>query len=84
MILPLRQRITDEMQLRYNGMLAGVFGLLRARRDELRAEREYVEALREYWLTRCDVDALLSGVTPEPDRRSHVPSSPGVRLQMEH
>jgi cobalt-zinc-cadmium efflux system outer membrane protein len=59
--LPLRERIVEETQLQYNGMNAGVFQLLQAKRDQVEAGRAYVETLREFWIARSELDQLLAG-----------------------
>ncbi len=60
-LLPLRERVVEESQLQYNGMLIGLFQLLQAKRDEVEARAAYVEQLRDFWLARTDVEQLLSG-----------------------
>ena len=60
-ILPLRQKILDEMLLRYNAMLVGTFELVRAKRDQTLAQRQQVEALRDYWITRAEAELILQG-----------------------
>ncbi|MBX3455563.1 TolC family protein [Ferrovibrio sp.] len=49
-ILPLHQRIQEEMLLRYNGMLAGPFDLLAETRAGLMAAIAAIEAQRDFWL----------------------------------
>ncbi len=46
-------------------MQLGVFQLLEARRRELDAGRRYVETLRDHWIARTRVEALLLGRLPE-------------------
>jgi outer membrane protein TolC len=60
-VLPLRQQIVHQTQLQYNAMQIGVFELLHAKSEQVKAGIEYIEALREYWLARVMVQALLSG-----------------------
>lgn len=60
-VLPLQHRITQQTQLRYNGMLVGVFELLATRREELQAGQDYLDALQAYWAARIDMDRLLAG-----------------------
>lgn len=60
-VLPLRRRIVEETQLRYNAMLAGVFELLQAKRDEIEAGRAYVETLTEYWVARSELERAVGG-----------------------
>ncbi|MDE2607924.1 MAG: TolC family protein, partial [Burkholderiales bacterium] len=49
-VVPLRQRISDENLLRYNGMLTGVFELLADAREQIAGVTGAVEALRDYWV----------------------------------
>ncbi|MBN4050144.1 TolC family protein [Desulfobulbus sp. AH-315-M07] len=60
-ILPLRERITQETLLHYNAMGIGVLQLLQAKRDQIESARGYVDALREYWIARADVEQLRAG-----------------------
>lgn len=60
-ILPLRQRIVDESQLYYNGMLIGVYELLLAKQNQINTGREYIETLRDYWIARSDLERAVGG-----------------------
>jgi len=63
-LLPLKQKVVEQSQLEYNGMLIGLFQLLQAKRDQVRTAAAYVEALRSYWTARTGVEQLLSGRRP--------------------
>ena len=60
-ILPLRHRIVNETQLEYNAMQIGVFQLLLARQREIEAGRRYIDSLLNYWLSRTELEQILSG-----------------------
>lgn len=60
-ILPLRRKIVEETQLRYNGMLVGVFELLQAKQAEIDAGHDYVAALQEYWVSRAELERAVGG-----------------------
>ena len=60
-IVPLRKRISEENQLRYNGMLIGVFELLADARSQITSVNGYIEALRDFWLAQADLDMALIG-----------------------
>ena len=60
-MLPLRRRITEETQLQFNAMQVGAFQLLQAKRDEIEAGVAYVDALREYWVSRAELEQVISG-----------------------
>lgn len=60
-IVPLRKKISDEMLLRYNGMLASVFELLSDARDQVNSVNAAIEAQRDYWLAETDLQTAMSG-----------------------
>lgn len=79
-ILPLRQRIVDESQLYYNGMLIGVYELLLAKQNQINAGREYIETLRDYWIAVSDLEPAVGGrliavaeSTKQPSQRGAQP-----------
>lgn len=63
-IVPLRKRISEEMLLRYNGMLASVFELLADSRESVMSVNAYIEALRDFWLAESDLQAALTSGSP--------------------
>jgi cobalt-zinc-cadmium efflux system outer membrane protein len=60
-IAPLKKKIVEQIQLQYNGMLAGTFELLEARENQTDADAQAVEALRDYWLARSRVESIIAG-----------------------
>ncbi len=75
-VVPRRQRILYLTQLEYNAMLRGVFQLIQAKQSEASAQREFILAQRDYWVTRAELDAVVSGVTGfsvRDDRRGTSP-----------
>ena len=60
-VVPLRKQISDENQLRYNGMLIGVFELLADARSQIGSVNASIEALRVFWLAQADLDMALIG-----------------------
>lgn len=60
-IVPLRKRISEEVLLRYNGMLMSVFELLADSRDQVAAVNAYIEAQRDFWLADADLQMALTG-----------------------
>jgi len=60
-IVPLRKRISEEMLLRYNGMLTGIFELLADSREQVGAVSAYLAVLRDFWIADADLQASLSG-----------------------
>ncbi|UGQ49103.1 TolC family protein [Massilia endophytica] len=65
-VVPLRKQISDEVLLRYNGMLASVFELLADARDQLNAVNAAIEAQRDFWLAEARLqDAMHGGANKE-------------------
>ena len=60
-IVPLKKRISEENQLRYNGMLISVFELLADARSQITSVNGYIEALRDFWIAQADLDMALIG-----------------------
>ncbi len=60
-IVPIRKRIAEENQLRYNGMLIGVFDLLADARAQIASVNGSIEALRDFWLAQSDLQMALIG-----------------------
>ena len=63
-IVPLRRHIADEMQLRYNGMLASVWDLLAETRNPIAAVNNAIEAQRDFWIADTDLRTALTGTSP--------------------
>jgi len=60
-LLPQRAAIVTQSQIHYNGMLLGAYDLFTAKTEELQAGREYAEALRDYWITRTELERTVGG-----------------------
>ena len=60
-VVPLRRQISDEVLLRYNGMLVGVFELLADARDQINSVNATIEAHRDFWLAETDLQAAING-----------------------
>jgi len=63
-VVPLRQRISQENQLRYNGMLIDVFQLLADAREQIASVTASIEAARDYWLADARLQSTLAGAAP--------------------
>jgi outer membrane protein TolC len=63
-IVPLRKRISEEVLLRYNGMLASVFELLADSREQVAAVNGYIASLRDFWMAESDLQMALTGRSP--------------------
>lgn len=60
-VVPLNQRISEENQLRYNGMFIGVFDLLADARNQIASVNGAIQALRDFWVAQADLDMALIG-----------------------
>ncbi|WP_436214288.1 TolC family protein [Bradyrhizobium sp. LjRoot220] len=60
-ILPLRQIITEEMQLRFSSMQIDVFALLTEARQRLASLRAAIDAKRQFWLAQSDLQTAVNG-----------------------
>jgi len=60
-VLPLRKRISHEVLLRYNGMLASSFDLLSDAREQAGAVNATIDALKEFWSAHVDLEEALGG-----------------------
>jgi hypothetical protein len=60
-IVPLRKTISEENQLRYNGMLIGVFELLADTRDQITTVNASVNALQQFWLAQAGLASAVVG-----------------------
>jgi multidrug efflux system outer membrane protein len=60
-MLPLHQFISDEMLLRYSGMLSSVFDVLADTRAQALATHSAIQATRDFWLADADLQSLLAG-----------------------
>ena len=60
-VVPLRQNITEESVLQYNGMLIGVFELLAAARSQSASAVQAIEAERDFWRADAALKASLLG-----------------------
>jgi outer membrane protein TolC len=58
-IIPLRKRISQEVLLRYNGMLLSTQDLLADSREQAGAVSSYIDALKEFWTAQARLEATL-------------------------
>lgn len=64
-IVPLRKKISDEMMVRYNGMLVSVFELLADAREQAASVNAAIEAQRDYWIAETDLQYAINGGTAD-------------------
>jgi outer membrane protein, heavy metal efflux system len=76
-LLPGQRRILNESLANYNAMVIGNFELFSTRAEEARTEREYVEAVRDYWITRAELERAAGGsLNPRPVTEAKEPVRP--------
>jgi len=63
-VLPLRQIITEEMQLRFSSMQVDVFALLTEARQRLASLRAAIDVKRDFWLAQSDLQTAINGGGP--------------------
>jgi hypothetical protein len=61
-VLRLQTALQDDIQQRYNGMLASTWDLLAAARSRLLATQAAVQAERDAWLAHINLQAVLRGL----------------------
>lgn len=75
-VVPLRQRVTSLTQEQYNFMLMDTFDLLAAKRAESDAYRAYLAAIRDYWITRAELERAVGGRLPSSNGAGDAEGSP--------
>mgnify|MGYP001813012983 CR=1 FL=1 len=75
-MIPLQERIVELTLQEYNYMLTGVFDLLIARQNEFDNYQNYIETVRDYWITRTQIQYVVGGRLPPPDSGDTDENSP--------
>jgi outer membrane protein TolC len=60
-VLPLRNTITEEMQLRFSSMQVDVFALVTEERQRIAALRAAIDAKRNFYLAQSDLQTVVNG-----------------------
>jgi outer membrane protein TolC len=60
-VVPLRKKISDEVLLRYNGMLASVFELLADSREQLISVSTAIDTQRDFWIAETKLQTAING-----------------------
>ena len=60
-IIPARKRISDEVLLRYNGMLSSVFELLADARAQIISINGAIDAQRDFWIAESELNFVVNG-----------------------
>ncbi len=70
-LLPLRIRMVNKALLQYNAMQLSPYDLFTTKSLELETERAYIDTLRDYWITRAELERAVGGtLTPRPAKPS--------------
>ena len=75
-VLPLRKQISQEVLLRYNGMLAGVFELLSDSRDQINSVDAAITAQRDFWIADTELQAAMNGKYKGNNDNATQPTAP--------
>ncbi|ATD61933.1 RND transporter [Janthinobacterium svalbardensis] len=67
-VVPLRKKISDEVLLRYNGMLASVFELLADSREQLMSVNTAIETQRDFWIAETKLQTAIGGASTTDTR----------------
>jgi outer membrane protein TolC len=59
-VVPLRKQISDEVLLRYNGMLASTFELLADSREQLASVNAAIDAQRDFWIAETNLQSVMN------------------------
>ena len=76
-ILPLRQIISEQTLLNYNGMLVDVFALLTDARARIDANILAVNARRDFWLAKVDLHTAVVGGRETASAQAIAPGAGG-------
>jgi outer membrane protein TolC len=60
-VVPLRKIVSDELLLKYNGMLTGVFELLADAREQISTVTQSIDAQRDFWIADAALQSTLLG-----------------------
>ncbi len=60
-IVPMKKQVSDEVLLRYNGMLLSVFELLTDAREQVQAVNGAIQAQKDFWIADADLRIALTG-----------------------
>lgn len=80
-VVPLRKKISDEVLLRYNGMLASVFELLADSREQIVSVNSAIEAQRDFWVAETALQAAIngSGGDASPEQGAAITATAGAQ-----
>lgn len=65
-LVPLREKVVEQAQLHYNGMLLGLPALMDLRKEGFDTRREAIAARRDYWIARFELENALGSSLAQP------------------
>jgi outer membrane protein TolC len=83
-VVPLRRKISDEVLLRYNGMLASVFELLADAREQAGSVNAAIEAQRDFWIADTELQSAISGPGGDRGTSSRMRGVPALAAPSKH
>lgn len=83
-VVPLQQQISDEVLLRYNGMLISTFELLAQAREQVASTNAYLTSLNDFWQAEADLTSTLQGASGERSARAFDTSLSSRAASAEH
>ena len=60
-VVPMKKQVSDQVLLRYNGMLASVFELLADAREQVLAVNGAIQAQKDFWIADTDLRMAMTG-----------------------
>ncbi|WP_038499818.1 TolC family protein [Janthinobacterium agaricidamnosum] len=60
-VVPLRKKISNQVLLRYNGMLASVFELLADAREQVGSVNAAIDTQRDFWIAQTELQSAING-----------------------
>jgi cobalt-zinc-cadmium efflux system outer membrane protein len=79
-ILPTRTLMMKQAMLEYNAMALSPYALYQTKSEEAESERAYIDTVRDYWITRAELERAVGGAltphsgdipTPAPSHNPH-------------
>ncbi len=83
-LVPLRKQISEELLLRYNGMLVSVFELLADARQQIATVSAAIDAKRDFFLAEASLELALTGKSPGSLSLSGAPARAAATTETPH
>ena len=83
-VIPLRRKISEEILLRYNGMLNSVFELLADAREQTNSVNTAIDAQKDFWIADTELQGAISGAGNGAAVRSRTAAMPASTAQAKH